>query len=327
MAETRLGGASFRVKQCLSVGQVCTMEDIANALGCKPSAVRGGVYHAENADCIAILVTLEKGSETTPYQDSLFESSSLLFWEGQKVKRVAENAFASGLDCHVFIHRIRRSVYIYYGRAVVLRQQINQIDTPSRFVLYLPEYESLNQNQQIQHEVIAEMNASYFVGSTERQNIQTIRTRQSTYRQDVIALWHGQCAVTGVDETKWLIASHIKPWRESTDFERVDPKNSLLLSPNYDKLFDRGVISFNASNGKILLPEKMSASFWRNLERLGITDDKCLSFMPDGTEKYLSYHQKMIFGYEPVYGFDADVFLEDMLRQNIFLASVESNPK
>ena len=314
MAETRVGGASYRIKQSLFVGQVCTMEDIASALGCKPSAVRGGVYHAANADCIAILVTLEKGSETTPYQDSFFDSSSLLFWEGQNVKRIAENAFAAGLDCHVFIHRIRRSVYTYYGRAVVLRQQVNPIGTPSRFVLYLPEYESVNHVQQEQHEVIAEMEALYFAGPTESQNVQTIRTKQSEYRQNVVTLWHGQCAVTGVDETKWLIASHIKPWRESTDFERVDPKNSLLLSPNYDKLFDRGVISFDASNGKILLPEKMSASFWRNLDRLGITDEKHLSFIPDGTEKYLEYHQKMIFGYEPVSGFDADVLLEEMLR-------------
>ena len=320
MAESRIGGASFYVKQCLSVGQVCTMEDIARALGCKPAAVRGGVYHTANADCFAILVTLEKGSETTPYQDSFFESSSLLFWEGQNSKRIAEKAFNDGLDCHVFIHRTRRSVYTYYGRAVVLRQQINPIGTPSRFVLYLPEYESLSKKQEVHDGVVAEMETSYFAGSTERQNLQTIRTKQSAYRQDVIALWHGQCAVTGVDETEWLIASHIKPWRESTDSERVDPKNSLLLSPNYDKLFDRGVISFKSSNGKILLPEKMSAAFWRNLDRLGINDEKYLSFIPSGTEKYLDYHRNTIFGYEPVSGFSADVFLENLLRQNIVIS-------
>ena len=320
MAETRIGGASFKVKQCLSVGQVCSMGDIAKALGCKPSAIRGGVYHAANADCIAILVTLEKGRETTPYQDSLFESSSLLFWEGQNAKQVAENAFAMGLDCHVFIHRIRRSAYTYYGRAVVLRQQINPIGTPSRFVLYLPEYDSANHDKHEQCEISAEMEVSYFTGPTERQNMQTVRAKQSAYRHDVIALWHGQCAVTGVNETKWLIASHIKPWRESTDSERVDPKNSLLLAPNYDKLFDRGVISFNSSNGKILLPEKMGATFWRNLDRLGINDEKSLSFIPDGTEKYLDYHQNTIFGYEPVSGFDADVFLEDMVRQNVVIS-------
>ena len=169
------------------------------------------------------------GSETTPYQDTFFESSSLLFWEGQTSKRIAESAFKEGLDCHVFIHKIRRSVYTYYGRAVVLREQINPVGIPSRFVLYLPEYESMNPKQQMHDEVIADIEASYFTEPTERQNLQTIRTKQATYRQKVITLWHGRCAVTGVDEEKWLIASHIKPWRESTDSERVDPKNSLLL--------------------------------------------------------------------------------------------------
>lgn len=317
MAETKIGGASFRLKQCVSIGGIYSMEDIARALGCSPAAVRGGVYHAANADCIAILVTLEKGSETTPYQDTFFESSSLLFWEGQTSKRIAESAFKEGLDCHVFIHKIRRSVYTYYGRAVVLREQINPVCIPSRFVLYLPEYESMNPKQQMHDEVIADIEASYFTEPTERQNLQTIRTKQATYRQKVITLWHGRCAVTGVDEEKWLIASHIKPWRESTDSERVDPKNSLLLSPNYDKLFDRGVISFNPSNGKILLPEKMSAAFWRNLDRLGIDDEKCLSFIPSGTETYLDYHRNTIFGYEPVSGFDVDMFVENLSRQNM----------
>ena len=57
----------------------------------------------------------------------------------------------------------------------------------------------------------------------------------------------------------------------------------------------------------------MSASFWRNLDRLGITDEKELSFIPEGTEKYLDYHQKMVFGYVPSSSFDTDSFVEGLL--------------
>lgn len=131
----------------------------------------------------------------------------------------------------------------------------------------------------------------------------------------MLSLWNGQCAVTGVDEKEWLIASHIKPWRESTDWERIDPKNSLLLSPNYDKLFDRGVISFNPSNGKIILPEKMDARFWRNLDRLGITEEKELKFVPEGTDKYLDYHKEMVFGFTPSRDFDASDFVEQLIQE------------
>ena len=60
-------------------------------------------------------------------------------------------------------------------------------------------------------------------------------------------------------------SSHIKPWRESSSQVRIDPNNSLLLSPNYDKLFDRVVISFNPDNGKIILPEVLTYFYERIL--------------------------------------------------------------
>ena len=311
MAE-KFQGDSFQIKSGIRVGDKCTLETVAGLLNRQPNALsRRGVYRNTGSDCFVIFVNLEKKEDATPYQDHFFESSSLLFWEGQTKTRIAEDSFDRGLDCHVFMHDFTKTPYIYYGRAVVLRQHINPPGTPSRFVLYLPEYDELRHKKQ--KESIKEVPPPYLIGPTERKNIQTIRTKQADYRRNVISLWHGQCAVTGVDEPSWLVASHIKPWRESTDTERVDPKNSLLLSPNYDKLFDRGVISFDPSTGKIILPEKMSASFWRNLDRLGITDEKELSFIPEGTEKYLEYHKNMVFGYVPSSSFDAGTFVENLL--------------
>ena len=50
------------------------------------------------------------------------------------------------------------------------------------------------------------------------------------------------------------IASHIKPWTKSNDFEKLDGNNRLLLSPHVDKLFDTGYISFEGNDSMIISP-------------------------------------------------------------------------
>jgi predicted restriction endonuclease len=71
-----------------------------------------------------------------------------------------------------------------------------------------------------------------------------------------------------------LIASHIKPWNECDEFEKYDLYNGLLLSPNYDKLFDEYLISFDFE-GKIMISNKLSDF---DLKALGISkDDRILS--------------------------------------------------
>jgi predicted restriction endonuclease len=44
-----------------------------------------------------------------------------------------------------------------------------------------------------------------------------------------------------------LIASHIKPWREASNGERLSGHNGLLLSPHVDALFDEQWITFEDS--------------------------------------------------------------------------------
>ena len=51
-----------------------------------------------------------------------------------------------------------------------------------------------------------------------------------------------------------LIASHIVPWREATEVEKLDPDNGILLSPVYDALFDRHLISFDDDGYLIASP-------------------------------------------------------------------------
>jgi predicted restriction endonuclease len=89
------------------------------------------------------------------------------------------------------------------------------------------------------------------IGKTETAALVKVRLKQAKFRENVISINHGKCCVTGVSDIKLLVASHIIPWSQATDNQKVDGNNGLLLSPHVDKLFDRHLISFD-ENGKLL---------------------------------------------------------------------------
>lgn len=190
---------------------------------------------------------------------------------------------------------------------------------PSEVIFNLFEYSGVQSGEEF-GQILSE-NAVYgtvqkrAVDKTEIQRLSLVRTEQGNYRRAALELWDNKCAVTGVDEPGWLIASHIKPWRESTNEERVNPLNSLILTPNYDKLFDRGIISFSPDNGKIILPSIHTHEMWKNLERMHIDDDIHLSHVPDGTEQFLDYHNKRVFGYQINDGIGNDQFLAELVAK------------
>jgi hypothetical protein len=88
-----------------------------------------------------------------------------------------------------------------------------------------------------------------------------------------------------------LIASHIKPWAESIDDEKVDVNNGICLSPNFDGLFEKGLISFD-SNGNILLQslsnDEVSAYGLTGEESISVTDKKRIYLQWHYENKFLS---------------------------------------
>ncbi|WP_051953953.1 HNH endonuclease [Xenophilus azovorans] len=91
------------------------------------------------------------------------------------------------------------------------------------------------------------------VEATQREALIQARIGQGRFRAEVVELWgKGEvCALTGIALPELLIASHIKPWRESSDLERLDPANGLLLATHADKLFDRHLLSFDLQHGDL----------------------------------------------------------------------------
>jgi len=129
------------------------------------------------------------------------------------------------------------------------------------------------------------------LGETERQALIQSRLGQGRFRQDVMSYWRGHCAVTGLDLEPLLRASHIKPWRDSNDTERIDPFNGLLLGPSYDAAFDRGLISFDNS-GSIIVGRALSRV---RCGQLGIDPGARISRLHGNHLLYLAHHRESVF--------------------------------
>lgn len=126
-----------------------------------------------------------------------------------------------------------------------------------------------------------------FLASTTRQTIIEARKGQGRFRKDLLSYWDNGCSVTGVSNPSLLMASHIKPWRNADNFERIDQFNGLLLTPNLDKLFDKHLISFD-SEGHILITKHLS-SYEKKV--LGVSDGMKLRKITSAHEKYLVMHR------------------------------------
>lgn len=128
-----------------------------------------------------------------------------------------------------------------------------------------------------------------------RDNIRNARKGQGKYREGLLRLCPF-CPITMISDERLLIASHIKPWRDCTDEEKVDSVNGFALSPMYDKLFDRGFITFT-DDRKVVLSKWLSNDTYR---KIGIVDGHRYPMLPLDSNKrreYLEYHRQIVFNH------------------------------
>jgi putative restriction endonuclease len=123
------------------------------------------------------------------------------------------------------------------------------------------------------------------------------RVNQNVFRQMVIANYVGKCAITGIDITDLLVASHILPWSKNEN-ERLNPENGICLSALYDKAYDKGYIGIteryevvlsNVLNSKI--KERFHQSFFAPISGLKIVLPQ--KYYPN--KAFLQYHMDTIF--------------------------------
>lgn len=139
---------------------------------------------------------------------------------------------------------------------------------------------------------------------TVRKAIVSARRGQGVFRKNLENI-ENACRLTGVTNPSLLIASHIKPWRACKSAEeRLDGMNGLLLTPDADRLFDRGYITF-LERGEVTVSPRVDRNDLRLLgfeqlafERFGFEEAPLMwgvgTFTPKQNE-YLAYHRAEVF--------------------------------
>jgi putative restriction endonuclease len=132
--------------------------------------------------------------------------------------------------------------------------------------------------------------------TTEAERLVVQRVGQEIFRAGLIEYWDGRCAITGLAVTELLRASHSKPWAAcASDAERLDVFNGLLLAPNLDATFDRGLITVS-DDGAVVVSDGLAAEDRRVL---GLDTPLRLSRLDDGHRPYLLFHREQVFRGKP----------------------------
>jgi hypothetical protein len=126
------------------------------------------------------------------------------------------------------------------------------------------------------------------VSETTRVALANARIGQGRYRRSLLNLWGRSCSLTGCSLEAVLVASHAKRWADSTNAERLDPYNGLLLAASFDRLFDCGDIAFSDSGALLQAPGVTS----EQLAHLAGTLPSQLRQVRDEHRPYLAAHRK-----------------------------------
>lgn len=133
-------------------------------------------------------------------------------------------------------------------------------------------------------------------GETRLRQVKT-RVNQNVFRQIVLANYDGKCALTGIDLSELLVASHIIPWSENEQ-ERLNPENGICLSSLYDKAFDKGLISF-ADDKRVIFSARLKenigkeyyAKYFEPVENVILVTPRKYHINPT----FLEWHRDCIF--------------------------------
>jgi HNH endonuclease len=129
------------------------------------------------------------------------------------------------------------------------------------------------------------------VRETDRLALIRARDGQGLFKERVSRI-EQKCRITGVTNPIHLIASHCKPWRDSTNEERLNGENGLLLTPSIDHLFDRGFIGFEDNGRLIISPVAHRPSLQRmGIDIVGVVN---VGGFTSGQKEFLDYHRNAV---------------------------------
>ena len=74
----------------------------------------------------------------------------------------------------------------------------------------------------------------------------------------MLASYGARCCITGLSDSRLLVASHIVPWAVDTE-NRLNPRNGLSLSALHDRAFDQGLITITPGEHRVKLHPELQA--------------------------------------------------------------------
>ena len=96
-----------------------------------------------------------------------------------------------------------------------------------------------------------------YFGETRESIVQT-RIKQQFFRRAVLSSYGTRCCMSGVPDSRLLVASHIVPWRDDKA-NRLNPSNGLCLSVIHDRAFDQRLISLS-DDLRVMLSRSLQAT-------------------------------------------------------------------
>ena len=137
-------------------------------------------------------------------------------------------------------------------------------------------------------------------GPTETQATVKVRRGQQFFRQTVLNAYDIRCCISGINVPRLLVASHIKPWRDCSDNDRLSPRNGLCLSALHDAAFDAGLITLDEKL-TVVLGKRLRSFFPQPaLEQSFVPFEGKIIQLPkklaEPDPAFLAYHRNDVFG-------------------------------
>ncbi len=236
------------------------------------------------------------------YKVIILQEHSLIFEEYEEGLTAAKNcAFEVLLKLDPDAFRREKVTMVHYkhdrpnGKPWVKDTEIELNKNLNEFILSLTnkgensKIESVNNYRQRFKQEESTQVEDIELNQTEREQLIKARIGQTSFKKALIIM-QKKCSLCGVSDNRFLIASHIKPWSKSSDAERMDINNGLLLCPNHDWLFDKGYITFS-EEGFIILSTELTEE---TKLFLNVNKEIWLSLNTD-QKVYIKWHRDNVF--------------------------------
>lgn len=247
----------FKINQVVNNTQLC---------GVMKCSTQGGMRRAHSTNTLTLV-----SDKTKLYQDRDIDGIYYYTGMGQKgdQKLISQNrTLAESNENDIAVHLfevLKKKEYTYRGQVELAGEPFQEEQKDSKeqlrkvwiFPLRIVNNEiTINHQKELQDEVAEiEKIDSLPIPETEKERMIKARVGQGKFKKLLLDR-QCKCAICSVSDKRLLIASHIKPWRDASNEERLDVHNGLLLCPNHDALFDKGIISFDPQ-GKVVISDTL----------------------------------------------------------------------